>query len=409
MSTHPSVSDLEALIAGTLDEDRGILISAHTDDCAVCGRELAWLRAERDLFAQRARGVPPSEVWAQIESQIAARLREHEPEPRGLRRVLARAFRSDRMQWFAVAGAAVAVVGMIGISPLSPLRRTDPSPSVTQPLGAPTDSQSPRPPSPASVDDAAADDVVHSRTAVSGPIALELSTLAAEVEVAAGGKDEAKLTLSDSEISAVRWLPPAAVGAAWRLDFGGGSALRDGHLRLLLPEGSRVDVRTASGDVHVAGLKADVSVHTASGEISIHDAKAVTLVSVSGDVDIAGTTGNVDIKTTSGELRVQGEIVQPLRFSTVSGDLTLQGACRVATCKIAVESVSGGVFLARRAEQALNIRLRSHSGEISGAEGLPIEMRRVPGQATEWSTRLGAGTGTLDLATQSGDIHLDVP
>jgi hypothetical protein len=36
-------------------------------------------------------------------------------------------------------------------------------------------------------------------------------------------------------------------------------------------------------------------------------------------------------------------------------------------------------------------------------------MKRVPGQATEWTTRLGAGTGTLELSTQSGDIQLDTP
>ena len=72
MNTHPSVQDLEALLRGTLTEDQSIVVSAHTDECEACGRELSWLRAEHELFAQRARGVPPSQVWAQIEQQIAA-------------------------------------------------------------------------------------------------------------------------------------------------------------------------------------------------------------------------------------------------------------------------------------------------------------------------------------------------
>ncbi|MBL9006942.1 MAG: DUF4097 family beta strand repeat protein [Myxococcales bacterium] len=413
MNTHPTVSDLEALIAGTLDEDRGILISAHTDDCAVCTRELAWLRAERDLFAQRARGVPPSEVWARIEAQIADRLRHEDPAPRGLSRVLAGAFRGQRMQWFAAAGAAAAVLGMIAISPLSPLRSTpSASPSTMQPLSDPSAAAggaAERGSVVVSVSDADNEGVVLSSTKVTGPIALDLSTLAAEVEIAAGPKDEAKVTLEDSHVTSVRWLPPAAGQTAWRLDFGGGASLPDGHLRLLLPEGSRVDVRSASGDVQVAGVKGDVAITSESGEISVKDAQAAKLTSVSGDIELHEVRGAIDAKTTSGALNIQGEIRQALRYTSVSGDLTLSGPCRLATCKITAETVSGNVLLARRGEHALAIRLRSHSGEISGAEGLPVEMKRVPGQATEWTTRLGAGTGTLELSTQSGDIQLDTP
>jgi anti-sigma factor RsiW len=66
VSTHPPVQDLEAIVAGSLDEERSILLTAHTDDCPLCTRELAWLRAERELFEKRARGVPPSEAWSQI-------------------------------------------------------------------------------------------------------------------------------------------------------------------------------------------------------------------------------------------------------------------------------------------------------------------------------------------------------
>lgn len=413
MNTHPSVSDLEALIAGTLDEDRGILISAHTDDCAVCTRELAWLRAERDLFAQRARGVPPSEVWTRIEAQIVDRLRHEQPAPHGLSRVFASAFRGQRMQWFAAAGAAAAVLGMIAISPLSPLRSTPPAPAGTmQPLANPsaaaggaTEVES----AVATVLDADNEGVVQSSTKVTGPIALELSTLAADVEIAAGPKGEAKVTLEDSHVTSVRWLPPAAGQSVWRLDFGGGASLHDGHLRLLLPEGSRVDVRSASGDVQVAGLKGDVAIKSESGEISVKDAQAAKLASVSGDIELREVSGAIDAKTTSGALNIQGEIRQALRYTSVSGDLTLSGPCRLSTCKITAETVSGNVLLARRGEHALAIRLRSHSGEISGAEGLPVEMKRIPGQATEWTTRLGLGTGTLDLSTQSGDIQLDTP
>jgi hypothetical protein len=401
---------LEALIAGSLDEDRSILISAHTDDCAACARELAWLRAERDLFAQRARGVPPSEVWAQIESQIAERLRSREPTPRGLRRLLTGTFRSERVQWFAAAGAALAICGMVMVSPLSPLRQRAPEPA--QPLSAASgsvgDSGANRPdpvdsPSPT-------DGSVQSRVAVSGPIQIEVSTLSAEVEVVASPKpDEAVLTLDDSAVTSARFVPPAAGQTLWRLDFAGAGSLPEGRLRLQLPLGSRVDVRSVSGDVQIRGLKGDVAVTTTSGEITVQDAKSAKLTAVSGDLDLRDISGPIEAKTASGELKLTGELSASLRFVSVSGELTVLGPCRVAACKITAETQSGNVLLPRRAENALSIRLRSHSGELSGAEGLAVEMKRVPGQPTEWTTRLGAGTGSLELTTASGDILLDAP
>lgn len=415
MTTHPSVQDLEALVAGTLDEDRSILISAHTDDCAACGRELDWLRAERELFAQRARGVPPSEVWDQIEARIANRIRQREPGPRGLRRLLRSAFENERVQWFAVAGAALAVLGMVAVSPLSPLRKMTPeAANGMQPQSMPVavakahgtalgESAMPDDNDPPTAD------AVVSNTKVSGPISLMISTLAAEVEIVVGPPDEAKVTLSDSSIQAVRWLPPTSTGTAWRLDFGGGSSLPDGHLRLELPAGSQIDVHSASGDVHVAGLQGDAAVTTESGEIFVRDAKSAKLVSESGDIELRDTAGAIEVKTDSGELNVHGEILQPIRYKSISGDLMLSGPCRVATCKITAETVSGNVTLSRNEAHALGIRLRAHHGEISGTFGLPVEMKRTPGQPTEWTTRLGAGTGTLELVTQSGDIVLDTP
>ncbi len=414
MNTHPSVQDLESLIAGSLDEDRSILISAHTDDCAVCGRELAWLRAERELFAQRARGVPPSEVWAQIESKIADRLRQESPAPRGLRRVFASAFRSERMQWYAVAGAALAVVGMVAVSPLSPLRRATPqpvaalsvstgTPGAAGPVAVDTSNES------AANESDETDDIVRSRAPLTGPIALSVSTLAADVDVVAGPKDQATLSIEDGHVATARFVPPANGQTAWRIDFAGGSSLAAGQLRLQLPEGSQINVHSASGDVRVSGLKGDVTATTAAGEITIKDAKAATLVSVSGDMDLRDVVGAIDAKTTSGELHVTGEVVQALRYTSVSGDLMLSGPCRVAACQIAAQTTSGNVSIMRRAEQSVAIQLRSHSGEISGTDGLPVEMKRSPGQATEWSTRLGSGTGSLRLSTQSGDIDLLAP
>ena len=40
-------------------------------------------------------------------------------------------------------------------------------------------------------------------------------------------------------------------------------------------------------------------------------------------------------------------------------------------------------------------------------EALPVEMKRRPGHKTEWSAKVGSGTGSVELQTMSGDLILN--
>lgn len=416
MNTHPSVQDLEALVAGTLDEDRSIVISAHSDDCPQCSREVAWLRAEKELFAQRARGVPPSEVWAQVEAKIAARIAQKEAEPKGLQRILGRGWTNQRAQWYAVGAAALAIFGVVAASPLSPLRKSSHGnvtqseklniPNPVSALGNPAVQQEAAEAEDADVDDADADETVTTSAKVSAPITLELVTAAADVEVGAGAKDEAKLTLVDSSIRNVKLVPPANAKGTWRIEFDGGSSLQTGSLRLQLPEGSKVDVKTASGDVRVHELKGDVSVVTASGEIAVKQARSLYLQTMSGDIDVTEVSGPVEAKTVSGELHIGGEIVSPVRFHSISGDLTMAGPCRTAGCKVTAETTSGNVTIQNDRDSSLSARLRTQSGDMLGVRDLTVERKGAPGKRTEWATKLGQGVGSIELDSMSGDLQL---
>lgn len=411
MNTHPSVQDLEALLRGTLDEDRTIVVSAHTDDCAICARELAWLRAEHELFAQRARGVPPSQVWEQIEKQIAARVSQK--ESRGWRRFLDHAFQGQRAQWFAVGAAAIAIFGVVAASPLSPLHKGQwfssgtPKPVSALHLPASSDASASDDADTNEGDDESHEEEITSSTKVSGPISIEISTTSAEVEIVAGLATEAKLSVTESSIKAARFAAPTAAQNTWQLEFDGQTTLLDGHLRLQLPEGSKVQVKTASGDIRLHDVKGDATLTSASGDIDIKHGKSLLIDATSGDVHLEEITGSVAVKTISGELNVVGEINNPLRFNSVSGDLTLHGGCKVAACKVTAETTSGNILLHSHPTQSFVARLSSQSGELSGTDGLPVEMKRRPGHKTEWSAKVGSGTGSIELQTMSGDLILN--
>lgn len=413
MSTHPPVQDLEALVAGSLDEDRSILLTAHTDDCPLCTRELAWLRAERELFEKRARGVPPSEAWSQIEARIESslseRLARRQPVTGGLRQRLRLSFQRDRAQWYAVGAAAAALFGVVAVSPLSPLRRGQDAPLPAAQVSPPEvlPGAGPSPATPEVPSEPGDEDHLSSSAKLSGPVSLELATSAAEVEVLAGPSDSAKVTVSDSSEKSVRWVPPRDAQGSWRLEYTSGSTLHDGHLRLQLPTGSRLAIRTASGDVQVADLGGDLSIDTASGDVTVRGARTVKVNTTSGDVDLREVKGAIESKTTSGELRVGGEVLAPLRFTSVSGDLQLAGPCRIAACQVTATTTSGSLQLLPHRDHALTLRLYSQSGEISGAGALTVETKRSPGQPTQWLTKLGAGTGSIELHSVSGDVSLE--
>jgi tRNA A-37 threonylcarbamoyl transferase component Bud32 len=64
----------------------------------------------------------------------------------------------------------------------------------------------------------------------------------------------------------------------------------------------------------------------------------------------------------------------------------------------AVASASGSA----RAQVSL-----TETGEIMGSDSLPVEMKRHPGQPTEWSAKVGQGLGLVELRSMSGDIVLE--
>jgi hypothetical protein len=84
--------DLLALARGELPPVEAREVEEHAGACAACGRELAWLRAERSLFRGSAPELP-SHVWQGIERRI----------------IIAREERRERRRsWLRGGGVAVA-------------------------------------------------------------------------------------------------------------------------------------------------------------------------------------------------------------------------------------------------------------------------------------------------------------
>jgi hypothetical protein len=144
----------------------------------------------------------------------------------------------------------------------------------------------------------------------------------------------------------------------------------EGRLDLVVPPSCRVDVRTSSGDVTIAGdavLSGPVRVDTSSG-----------------DVTVSGGVRELIVDTSSGDVRVTGPPLAALEADTSSGDVRLEGGAE----RVLVDTSSG------------DARLEKLTGDLSADTS-------SGGVSAGWE-RLAAGA-KIRVRTSSGDVRLRVP
>jgi hypothetical protein len=228
---------------------------------------------------------------------------------------------------------------------------------------------------------------------VKGAIGFRLDTISADVSVVFGAAKQVTITVNDAEVSDVKLL--ARGDDRMEAAFDGRGQLREGHVKIELPQGSSLEVKTVSGELSSRGGGGDVRFHSLSGDADIASAGNVDLQSVSGDFKLGFVGGNVRVKTVSGDVQIGAQAggAPQLEWSSTSGDLTWSGLCG-AKCRLSASTVSGDVRLGIDVKSSFDLKFQSHSGEIESDLGLP----RTGGG------RYGKGEGTIEVRSFSGDL-----
>lgn len=152
-------------------------------------------------------------------------------------------------------------------------------------------------------------------------------------------------------------------------------------VELTVPPVSTIGVRTASADVRVTGVPADVRIETASGDVAVRD-----------------TERQIDIRTASGDILMGGDNDR-IRIRTASGDVSLEEASRGAS----VVSASGDVRM-ERAGDAVTVKTASGQIAVDHFDGHTLSAKSISGDV-----RFGVPSGRtlqVDLQTLSGDMRL---
>lgn len=156
-------------------------------------------------------------------------------------------------------------------------------------------------------------------------------------------------------------------------------------IRLLVdvPEGTDVDVQSASADVTTSGSLGSVRVRTASGDVRSARSSRLEVRTASGAAEAREVEAGAVCSTASGDVAV-GRVGGRLAVTTASGDVHVE----LATDDVQIGSASGDVRVDRY--EGADISVKCISGDV--VVGLPAGIRVEP-----------------DLSTLSGRTSLPEP
>jgi DUF4097 and DUF4098 domain-containing protein YvlB len=223
----------------------------------------------------------------------------------------------------------------------------------------------------------------------------------------------------DAQRFRFRVRPIQALRGSW-------STERSEPLRVRVPQGAHVQVKTVSGSLRMDGGQGEIELESVSGAIEVDGSPArARLNSVSGSITFRGQSPDLRVQNVSGALRIEA---QAARFEarTVSGSIEVQGRGPISWAEMA--SVSGTVNFTGALARGAEIKAESHSGSVtmalSGDLGAEYRLStfsgriraELPNRSNEVAERsrftpdermsftIGSGAGRIEARSFSGTV-----
>lgn len=182
----------------------------------------------------------------------------------------------------------------------------------------------------------------------------------------------------------------------------------DAHadLRVTVPEGQRVAIYLAVGQITASNVNGRVVLDTHSGGVEARDMTGYLSIDTgSGAVAVHGMDGDLEVDTGSGGVRVSDITAQDIGIDTGSGgvegdDLTAR--------RINIDTGSGSIELRR--SSARDIRLDTGSGSVTADLTTDLDRLVVDTGSGSVTIRVPAElSARLAIETGSGGINTDFP
>lgn len=285
---------------------------------------------------------------------------------------------------------------------------------------------------------------------IGGSGELQVSNLSGDITITRGGGNEVrveavKTARARTEEQARELLPVvrvdfseragrAEVKAIYPREHFGPSNQRNVSVSvayaITAPQGTRINVRSVSGNIKVTGVKGELSLVSVSGDVRVFEgARISTASSTSGDVEIRDLQSDtpVEARSISGNITIAQSRAPRMELGTVSGSVTIDN---VQAAQIEAQSLSGDLNVAFPFAKNGRYDITSHSGNVrialmndtgfeldansfSGNVQAAVTLVERSGGADDSGRRgrtrrvrgkFGDGTALLDITTFSGNV-----
>jgi hypothetical protein len=224
-----------------------------------------------------------------------------------------------------------------------------------------------------------------------------------------------------------------------------------------LAKGSKIALRTTSGEINADGVAGDlssvsasgsvvardlegvISIHTASGSVKAENIQnSLEVNTASGSIKVNGGEAWTALRTVSGSINVNEFTMRNAKLASVSGSMKLNVAANNALAPYGFDTVSGSIQLnltlpATSSGPTLNFRSVSGSGNASGAwkssgkrswavgdgQGAPFKVSSVSGSLNTYASVEGTVIARdeplpnsdrydNDTPSEPGDAHFEM-
>ena len=150
------------------------------------------------------------------------------------------------------------------------------------------------------------------------------------------------------------------------------------YVSAVVPEGTDVNIGTASGRIECRGQLGRVEVKSASGDVDIESGRSVVIKTASGDAHLANSDGEVRGSSASGDFYI-GRTAGNTSISSASGDVRLEdakGSVTISTAsgnmrinsfegnRAAFKSMSGNAVIGIQAGTKVDLDVSLLSGKL---------------------------------------------
>jgi DUF4097 and DUF4098 domain-containing protein YvlB len=195
------------------------------------------------------------------------------------------------------------------------------------------------------------------------------------------------------------------------------------RLLIHVPVASAVSATLVSADFKLNGIQGDVKVQTVSGDVTgsvdgnlrantvsgnvkvtAQKARRIEIRTITGDIHLAGGDAEVEITTVSGTAQVQLGTLTRGRFKSISGDQSVEFAL-APDAQLDGESVSGNIVFNFPTTPDAEFDVQSFSGDLSSCFG-PPPAKSGYGSGSRLAFKSGEGHARVHVDTKSGDVKL---